>query len=407
MVTQTQGTTLAYTPTDESVSTRDSMGRLPGVLALPLTFLTGKPHTGQRPVRLTPGLHLWAATASMLAGLAVSWVALWRGGWWLALLLVGWSMTLHGARNLRMMMYHQAAHRNMWARPRRDQLVGRLVAAALMVQDFSRYSTEHVIDHHAVHHMTVRDPTVQAFLIGLELRPGMSRRQMWRHLILRKLLSPTFHLNFLLGRVQSYFAPASWALRLTTVAGYAAVVGLAVWFDQWVFLLVAWVLPMTFFYQVSNTLRLCVKHTFPAPEVSQRRGREYFASLTNAIMIGERAPTDAPGGPLRRAARWARWWLRMLTVHFPARYLVLTGDTVVHDFHHRHPMSRDWANYIFARQADIDAGHRGWPPYREVWGLVPAINLVFDSLRHADPQEYDRARIAQVSGRSVFSAFDD
>ncbi|MFF5218062.1 stearoyl-CoA 9-desaturase [Micromonospora sp. NPDC000442] len=407
MVTQQQGTTLAYTPTDESVSIRDSMNALPRVLAMPLTFLTGKPHTGQRPLRLTPGFHLWAATASMVGGLVVSWAALANGGWWLLLLLLGWSMTLHGARNLRMMMYHQAAHRNMWARPRRDRVVGRLVAAALMVQDFDRYSTEHVIDHHAVHHMTVRDPTVQAFLIGLELRPGMTRRQMWRHLVRHKLLSPVFHLNFLLGRIQSYFAPASRSLRVATVAGYAAVVALAVNFDQWVFLLVAWVLPMTFFYQISNTLRLCVKHTFPGPEVTERRGREYFASLTNAILIGERTPVDRSGGPLRRAARWFRWSLRMLTVHLPARYLVLTGDTVVHDFHHRHPMSRDWANYIFARHADIEAGHRGWPPYREVWGLVPAINLVFDSLGRADPQEYDRARIAQVSGRSVFSAFDD
>lgn len=407
MVTQANPATTSCTATAESVMIRDSMSAVPRIFAMPLTFLTGKPATGQRPLRLTPGIHLAAATVSVLIGLSLSWVAMAGGGWWLLLLIVGWAMTLHGARNARMMVYHQAAHRNMWARPRRDQVVGRIVAGVLLVQDFSRYRTEHVLDHHAVHHMTVRDPTVQAFLIGLGLRPGMTRREMWRRLIVHKLLSPTFHLSFLIGRIQSYFAPASWRQRLLTLTVYGAVIALAVRFDAWVFLLVAWVLPMTFFYQVSNTLRLCVKHTFPSPAATERRGRGYFASLTNAILIGERAPDREVSGRLRRLRGWARWWLRMLTVHLPVRYLVLTGDTVVHDFHHRHPMSREWADYIFARQADIDAGHRGWPPYREIWGLVPAINLVFESLSRADPQEYDRARIPEVSGRSVFSAFDD
>ena len=103
----------------------------------------------------------------------------------------------------------------------------------------------------------------------------------------------------------------------------------------------------------------------------------------------------------------AVWAFRMTFLHFSARYLVMTGDTVCHDFHHRRPMSRDWANYIFARQADIDAGHKGWPGYREVWGLVPAINLVFRSLSAADQEMFDLARLPAVSSRQLFAAFDD
>src|SRR5206468_7765637 len=91
----------------------------------------------------------------------------------------------------------------------------------------------------------------------------------------------------------------------------------------------------------------------------------------------------------RSAAAYARWLFRLLFIHFPARYLILTGDAVCHDYHHRHPRDRDWPNYIFARQADQDAGHPGWPPYEEVWGLVPAINRVLDSIRDADPGIYD------------------
>ncbi|MFE0174010.1 fatty acid desaturase [Streptomyces sp. NPDC059002] len=393
----------SYPPLDHGI--RDSMRVLPAFLALPLTFLTGKPHTGQRAIRTPPTVHLVNALCSMVGGLALSGTALALGGWLFALLPPGWAMTLHGMRNLRMMIFHQCAHRNMWARPRPDRIVGRIICALLLVQHFEEYSTEHVRDHHAVHHMTLRDPTVQAFLLSLELRPGMSRRRMWRGL-LGKLASPVFHLRFLSSRVRSYAATASAAERVGAAVFLGLVAALATWLHAWTFVLVAWVLPLTFFYQVSNTLRLCVKHTFPAPDTTERRGKAYFASLTNAIFLGERAPAREVTG-LAHLGAWTRWWTRMLLIHFPSRYLVLTGDTVCHDYHHRHPMSRVWGDYVFARAADERSGHRGWPPYREVWGLVPAINAVFDSLSAADPTEFDVARLADVSKRKLYAAFDD
>jgi hypothetical protein len=375
---------------------------------LPLTMLTGKPEPGQRRLPLTPTFHLAAAFASMLAGMAVSGYAVARGGWQLLLVLAGWAITLHGMRNLRMMVFHQCAHRNMWAKNRIDAAVGRMAAGLLMVQHFERYRSEHVADHHARHHMTLRDPTVQAFLVTLELTPGMCRRDMWTRM-LGKLVSPKFHLAFLRARVLSYFHDASPLERAAAVAFMAVVaVACSVTERGWVFLVTAWLIPLTVLYQISNTLRLCVKHTFPPASLDQdqRHGRDYFASLTNAIFLGEPAPPPGRGG-LPALAGWARWFARMLFVHFPSRYLVLTGDTVVHDFHHRRPMTRDWANYIFAREGDAAAGHPGWPEYRHVWGLVPAIDTVFASLSVADPNVFNRDRLAQVNHRAVFAAFDD
>lgn len=400
----TSSPVLVHTATSDGV--RESMHlRLPRVLAVPLTMLTGRPHAGQRPIRFTPGGHLVCALASLVSGLATCGAGLAAGGWWLLLLPAGWAMTLHGARNLRMMIYHQCAHRNMWGHRRADALLGRLIAGLLLVQDFERYSAEHVVDHHAVHHMTLRDPTVQAFLLTLELRPGMTRGEMWRR-VAGKTLSPRFHASFLLARVRSYFHAAGTAVRAWTAAWLLGLAAAATLLDGWLFLLVAWVLPMTVFYQVSNTLRLCVKHTFPRRDQTVRRGREYFASLTNAIFLGEPVPPDGLCGAAWLRA-WTRWWLRMTLVHLPARYLVLTGDTVCHDYHHRYPMSRGWAGYLFAREADHAAGTPGWPPYRQVWGLVPAIDLVLGSLRDADPAEYHPDRLAEVNHRELFTAFDD
>ncbi|HEY1618701.1 MAG TPA: fatty acid desaturase [Streptosporangiaceae bacterium] len=366
-----------------------------------LTYLTGRAYTGQRGPRLTPAVHLSTAACSVAGGCALSFAALGQGlSAWLLLLIAGWAMTLHGARNLRMLIYHQCAHQNMWARSRLDDPLGKIIAGLLMVQDFDAYRAEHISDHHALHHMTLRDPTAQAMLVGLSLRAGMPREQMWETL-LRKLVSPVFHARFLAGRVRSHFAAASPVARWVTIACYlAAAVVLARW---WLAVLICWVLPMTMLFQVSNTLRLCVKHTFP-PRGETRQGKQRLAGLTNAIFLGEAPPA---GESRHHTAAWLRWATRMLLLHFPARYLVLTGDTVCHDFHHRHPMTRDWPNYIFARQADVDAGHPGWPPFREVWGLVPAINHVFDSLSRADPAEYDLALLPAVSGRALFAAFDD
>ncbi|WP_240777066.1 fatty acid desaturase [Nonomuraea basaltis] len=383
---------------------RESMRRLPGAFAVPLTLLTGKPHAGQRPVRFTPTSHLINAICSTTAGLTISCLALASGGLALFALPAGWAVTLHGLRNLRMMIYHQCAHRNMWRRRRPDDLLGRVIAALLIVQRFDDYRAEHVADHHALHHMTVRDPTVRAFLIGLGLQPRMSRREMWSR-VLRLLASPVFHVRFLTSRIRSHVKGMSREERVWTFAGYATVAGLATWLQLWPFVLIAWIVPVTVLFQVSNTLRLCVKHTFPLPGQTDRRGRAYFCSLTNAIFIGEPAPDPRlPGG--HRALAWLRWCARLAVVHFPARYLVLTGDTVCHDFHHRHPMDRRWADYIFEREARLASLTPGDPHYRHVWGLIPAIDVVFDSLRAADPMEYSR-ELAAAEHHDVFAAFDD
>ena len=384
---------------------RETMRRLPRPLQFPATLFTGKALPGQRSPDWTPGFHLATATASMLLGVAVSTLVYALGGWSLLLLPVGWAATLHGMRNLRMMIYHQCSHRNMYRRRRLDRAIGHAVSSLLVIQNFQRYSREHVRDHHAAQHMTLKDPTVQAFLVSLRMQPGMTRRQMWRRLIL-KLLSPLFHFAFAVSRVRSFWSESARSEKSSAVALYGTAVTATVLTGAWPALLVVWFVPLVPLFQISNTLRLCVKHTFPEPGVAVRHGREYFSSLTNAIFIGDALPS--PMLPLtRRAAAWGRWTLRLVFLHAPSRYLILTGDTVVHDYHHRYPAARQWANYIFARQQDVDTGHQGWPPYHEVWGLIPAISYVFDSISAADAEEFHVNRLKAVSKRELFAAFDD
>ena len=74
----------------------ESMRRLPSMLQLPLTYLTGKPHTGQRGPKLTPTFHLATALGSLGIGLSCT-AAAWSGPNPL-LLVLGWAITLHGMR---------------------------------------------------------------------------------------------------------------------------------------------------------------------------------------------------------------------------------------------------------------------------------------------------------------------
>ncbi len=368
---------------------------LPAFLQIPLTGLTGRPAPGQRPWRLTPTFHVAGATVSTVLGVALGARAA-AGGLWLLALVPAWMLAVHGLRNLRQLNFHQCGHINLYGNARVDAAIGRVVSTLLLIEGFDRYRQEHTADHHSARHMSLHDPTVKALLISIGLRPGMSRRTQW-HRLLGKLVSPTFHLRFFFARLRSHFSSASPTQRAVTALVLAASCLTATLTDGWLALTLGWVIPVTVLYQAASVLRLAVKHVFPAPG-GPRRGREHFAGLTYGVFLGEPVPTPRPGRAANAAA-WVAWTLRMLLIHFPARYLVLTGDTVCHDYHHRHPRSSRWANYVFARQDDIDSGHQGWPPYREVWGFVPAVNLVFDSLTRADLDEFSVARLVPARGR--------
>jgi hypothetical protein len=106
--------------------------------------------------------------------------------------------------------------------------------------------------------------------------------------------------------------------------------------------------------------------------------------LTFGRFVGEPIPSrDLPPGQWLWA--WGRWLFRLFALHMPTRLCVLPGDLCQHDWHHRHPRG-DWSNAGYERQRDLAAGCPGWPePYREVWGLGHAIDMVFAGLASLPP----------------------
>jgi hypothetical protein len=367
---------------------------LPAFLQPFLTWLTGKPLQGETPTQLTPLHHLAGALIAFVFGVATSAMALTLMGGWLVLLLPGWVATVHGARKLQVVILHHCSHYRVFGSKHWDTSLGTAIAAALVIQSFDEYRREHIDDHHSARHMTREDPSIRFLLQVVGLRAGMTLDQLRRRLLIA-LISPRFHGRFIAIRAASLLGSTPWHHQLLAGGFLVLLLSIVATTNSWLVFLVAYLFPLTILYHTSACLRLCVKHTFPERGVGRLRNRAVLASFTNAVFLGEPAPQR--GAPLHaQMAAWTRWTFLTVFVHLLTRLFVLVGDTVCHDFHHRHPQE-DWANYIFARQADIEAGHAGWPAYTEVWGMRDALDEVFISLGTADASQFHLAEGQRLS----------
>lgn len=383
-------------------SPRVSMRVLPRFLQPVLTWLTGQPLPEQRPWRLRPTHHLLASVVPLVVGVGLGGLLL-SLGWWALLMPVPWLLTTHGMRKLRAVILHQCSHGNFLRKRLPDTLLGYIIAVLFITQEYAGYKREHVSDHHSVHHMTMRDPTVQFLIIGLKARPGMTRRQLWYRLWIT-ILSPRYHVTATYARLVSHFRNTSIRYRMLMAGVLAAQAFLVTLADAWLVFSIIWVIPLVILFNASAAIRVCTRHLFPEPG-AVLAGKEALASRTQGIFLGEQVP-DLQARQPRRFLSWMRWWSRIAFVHLPARLFVMVGDAPCHDYHHRFPRSPLWANYLFARQQDLVQGHVGWPPYTEVWGMATSINAVFDTLRSADPKQYDPAAVPDISSRE-FLIFEE
>ncbi|PSB02095.1 hypothetical protein [Merismopedia glauca] len=229
------------------------------------------------------------------------------------------------------------------------------------------------------------------------------KAQLWLKLI-RSLLSPIFHFRFLAKRFIASFCAPHMAHNLKSWLFLTFVLWLVAITNSWLTFFVAWVFPLTILYQISATLRLCVEHSFP-PSDEVIRNKANYAGLTVGIFLGESTP-ELSNSLFKHILNWSIWWWKMIFYHFLfGRVFVMVGDTPCHDFHHRYPLSKDWSNYIFARQQDLSNGFPGWSAsYQEVWGLFPAIDLTFDSLIRSKTLNHDLVNNSEYRRNQTGSA---
>src|SRR2546430_14145493 len=115
------------------------------------------------------------------------------------------------------------------------------------------------------------------------------------------MLSPRSQASFAIAGGRAFWHESTTAERVAAIVTYAVLLAATAVTGSWLAFALVWLVPLVPLFQLSNTLRLCVKHTFPAPDVTERRGKAYYASLTKAIFLGEPAPAKGEGAGDRKS----------------------------------------------------------------------------------------------------------
>ncbi|WP_204150623.1 hypothetical protein [Leptolyngbya sp. CCY15150] len=361
---------------------------LPDWLQPLLTIVTAKPYTGEMVrFRRTPLQHLAGAVVSTILGISISSLGMMLGAGGVSLVPIGWGLTVHGTHKLYLTLRHACAHYTVTGHRRLDDAIGNAISVLTLSLNHRAYQRRYLQVHHAARLLKPGDGTYDFLIQTAGLRPGKSLSWLWRKVILT-LISPRIHLRRLLDRLSGCFFSDDWVHNLVALVWWGLVTTVVTLGQVWLPFLVVWGIPITVLFNVVTALRLFVEHRWPHPQYRNARHRRALAEMTAAIFFGEATPEFSGAEPgWVRVYRWALWWGRLLGYHLPARALVLTGDAPCHDYHHRHPSSRDWSNASVARQQDLEAGCPGWPiSYLENWGLCAAIQ---DSLMSLSRQSSD------------------
>lgn len=372
---------------------REAMAaRLPAALQPFLTWLTAMPAPGEtrrdRPaahfvagalVLVLGGIALGAVPFALVAPPLLAWL----------LLPLGLLLTSSGLGLFQVVIFHHCSHGTVFANRERNRQVGRMVSAFLLFKRFEDYQREHMMHHSAKKLLTEEDEFAD-FVLGMcRLEPGLSKAELWRRVAIITV-SPAFHARFLLRRIQASLFTGDRAHDWMGRAFWAGLVALALATGTVLELLVLWVLPLTVLLQVATIYRILCEHRFPDARFLALRDKQFVCEATTGVFAGRPVP-EARADSLGGLARWAGWWLNMLTVQLFVRLFVLVGDAPCHDFHHRRPATRRWTNYIHARQQDADAGSPGFPQgYSACWGLFEAVDSNLATLAATAPESMGR-----------------
>jgi hypothetical protein len=350
--------------------------RLPRAFQPSLTWLTGKPHRGQTPLWKSSSLtQTVSALLSLAGGVMLAGWGYSRGGFAFVLIPVGWLLIAGAARKIQVTLIHQCAHFDFSGNKQVDVLIGNILGLLVWVDHFENYFNDHILIHHTKQLGSAVDPDCK-FLLELGFSQDLSKRELW-HKLWATMVSPRFHYIFARSRFHSNLMRGA---RARVIAGWCILAmgtPLAIHFWGWSTLVVAWLIPIFAVYHIAALLNFSSLHFWLSPQPEHYSFKQKLCAMTAGRFMGERPPAQhLTGAPWILA--WTKWWLRLFFIHLPLRVCVVPGDLPVHDYHHRHPLNKNWAEYLFLRQRDIEAGCPRWEiPYSENWGLYNCIDRVF------------------------------
>jgi len=338
------------------------------------TVLTGKPLRGEQPLIVPSGWTYLAVSLTVFAiGTAGSVVTVAAGsGWHLLILLVTIPMTLMGSRLLILTIAHQGAHLRFCYSKRLNQLVHDCLTTIICSQNYDSYRYDHFHVHHGIKTFGTLEDPVLSFIRQLGFDGDLSKPQLWRKLVLT-CASPYFHGVYLFNRLRHNFVGGRIIRRCMACVWWGSIIGLLAWCPHLILpVVVGYGIPVLLLYNASAFLELICEHVWMRPIAdTDAFGHQRITELCWGRFCGEAVPAG------ERYGAWIRWGVRMLFYHLPCRMLVLAGDAPQHDFHHVVPNGWRWTVSAYERRDTIATGKM---EDREVWGLLEAIDIVFDNL---------------------------
>lgn len=387
----------AVSDEDCVVDVRRTMLSLPDFMQPFLTWQTGKPNRGQKPLMYRSNLsHIFTAYFALIIGVIISIYSYYFVYYWG--LPVGWLLTVSGARKLIPTINHYCVHNDFLPEKWRKKYgwlhsyIADLNSGILFLQDFASYRIEH-LTHHGINIVaSIVDPDM-AFMWQLGFKAGMTKTKLWM-VYISNLLNPfsKLHRLFLVSRVKTTFCKAT-PFRVLVQTLIALVVFLIGYNTSLSTVLVAIIFPMTYLYHMASLMQFSSEHLWLSdvkedgllPKESHNFLVDRAKRLTNGRFCGEATPSTANRSYFVAVLLWVKWIFRMLLIHLPIRLFVLPGNLCQHDHHHRSKFGSDWANSIYSREAMAREFRNSGEPLTEVWGLYNAIDMVFDNLSKMKP----------------------
>lgn len=345
-------------------------------------FLSGKEILGRRRAWEPRNAHyMIAAIAWLAAGIAgVVW-ALQIASLWAAVPLYVASMILivGGARYFVATNIHMMAHHLMFSKASANHWWGEIFSTIFLIQSITRYRSDHLA-HHGKIFATLKDGDA-VMVLRLGFAPGKTRRELWINLI-KLCLSPTFHAKFFYGRLKENLILCP-RYRAAMTLGWFGILGVVGYEVGFTILFHVYILPIFLLIQIPALIQLLCEHIYISADMSAMARHKL---LSNGRYCGVPLP-QRTGSNAQYASDLVAWTLRILFVELPARITIFQGSLPEHDWHHRHPGSRHWANGRMLREEELRRGvaTRGETDFLEVWGSIEIVDRVLRSISKASP----------------------
>ncbi|MCA1298586.1 fatty acid desaturase [Stappia indica] len=384
--------------TERGPDPRESFRRFPSWVQPAITFISGKPLSGSRPlVIFSPVGALAYDYAKYFIGILGAAAAFNLGGAWLLTVPLFWLATVNGARALASDA-HYAGHAALTFKQRWDHILGNLISLSIISANMEDYAHRHNHDHHGKTGIcTTEDPDIAMIgLMGFEL--GRKESYYLPRLMLT-LISPRYHLLSFFFRMKTTFVTAPVWRMVVAVLGAATIAAVTYATNGFETLLVAWLLPVLPGFALSSALQFPSEHNWLAPRGKEEPYRDYVMRASWGRFFLIEAPQ--PGlGVVGGGLAWTAWAIRMIP-HLLARSSVCVVTLPAHDFHHRFARREDWPMALYLRQAEQDQGIH----YVDYYGLGAPMRKVFRNWSTLAPETLGKPSTCLALAESVLARF--